>query len=57
MWSFATTGMDHGGIMLSDVSRQRKTNSVQSHIYVESSKKVKVVKTEVRMAVVGDRVG
>lgn len=28
MLSFATTRMDHDGIMLSDVSRQRKTDTV-----------------------------
>ena len=35
--SFATTGMDLGGIMLSKIS-QKKTNSIRFHLYVESKK-------------------
>ena len=35
IFPFATTWMDLKGIMLSEIS-QRKTNTVQSHLYVET---------------------
>ena len=35
---FATTWMDLEDIMLSDIIRHRKTNSVCYHLYVESKK-------------------
>ena len=38
----AVTGMDLEGVMLSEIS-QRKTNTVQYHLYVESKKYNKLV--------------
>ena len=35
---FVTMWMDLEGIMLSEKDRQRKTNTVRSHLYMESKK-------------------
>ena len=55
---FATTWMDLEGIMLSKIS-QRKTNTVRSHLYVESknTKKVKLIETDKERGCQGLRVG
>lgn len=47
--TFATTWMDLVDIMLCEIS-QKKTNTAQFHIYVES-KKTKLSETETRMVV------
>ena len=40
---FAATWMDLEGIMLSEISEQRKTNTACYHLYVESNKYNKLV--------------
>ena len=50
---YATTWMDLEDIMLSEI-RQRKTNIIQSHLYVESGRKnktTKLINTENRLMV------
>ena len=39
-WKFVTTQMDRKGIVLSDISQQRKTNNLWYHLYVESLKNI-----------------
>ena len=42
--------MDLEGIMLSEI-RQRKTNTVWSHLYAESKKNMKLIEKEIRFVV------
>ena len=45
---YATTWMNLEDIMLSEISRHRKTNTVCCHLYVESGHKVDFIETENR---------
>ena len=55
---FATTWMELEGIMVSEI-RQRKINTIGSHLYVESEKNTnsELTDTEKRLVVATDRWG